>query len=240
MQKKLFAVPFSQDKRMAYAKDYLIKNGYEITDVGRADYVLLPIPVKPEHFAGLEGKTVFYGFGNYEGYDYNKNESFLLTNSYLTAEGAIALFKENSEKSLLGANVLISGYGRIGKALHRLLNAYGSSVTVCDRSNVNRTQAVHNNAKAITLIELSQDNNYDVIFNTVPQLIFSKSEIDAFSKDTMFIELASFPGGIDKLYAKSKGVNLIDGKQLPLRYSAEAAGALVAKTVLSMIEEGLG
>lgn len=239
MRNKLFAVPFSEDKRMAYARDYLIKNGYIITDVDNADYVLLPIPAKPEHFKGLDGKKVFYGFGNFPGYDYNKDEAFLISNAYLTAEGAVALYKENSERALLGADILIAGYGRIGKALHKLLNAYGSNVTVCARSNSSRTQAGHNKAEAITLLDLAKGSNYDAIFNTVPQLIFSKSEIDAISPDTLFIELASFPGGIDKLYAKAKRVKLIDGRQLPVRYSPKTAGDLVAKTVLSMIEEGL-
>lgn len=239
MRNKIFAVPFDDDERMYYAKRYLSKNGFEINDVEKADYVLLPIPVKPEHFAGTQGKRVFYGYGDFEGYDYNKNEAFLVENAYLTAEGAVALYKESSKSSLLDAKALIVGYGRIGKSLHKLLNAYGCKVTVCSRSQQSRAEALYNNAEHIKLVGLSECKGYDVIFNTIPRIVFSKKEIDAISEDALYIELASFPGGIDKLYAKSKGVRMIDGRQLPLRYSPETAGYLIARTVISMIEEGL-
>lgn len=242
MKNKVFAVPFLYDDRMKYAKKYLLDNGYKVDSIEKADFIILPIPVKAEHFdavkANKNNAKVFYGFGDYNGFDYNKEQAFLLSNAYLTAEGAISLFKENSPKALLDSEILITGYGRIGKALHKLLNAYGADVSVCTRSPSGKAQAKYNKAKCIELYNLS-DYHFDAIFNTVPKIIFSKGEIQSLDETTLYIELASFPGGIDKLTAGSMNIKLVDGKQLPLRYSPESAGCLIAKTVLSMIEEGL-
>lgn len=172
-------------------------------------------------------------------YDYNKNENFLLKNSILTVEGAIALCKESSDLALYGSNVLITGYGRIGKTLHRVLNSFGCNTTICSRSSVSKTIARSNGGNCIELSDLSLKNDYDFIFNTIPKIIFSKNEIDAFKDDATFIELASFPGGIDMHYANARQLNVIDGGRLPSRYSKKSAGYLIGETVIEMIKEGL-
>ena len=59
-----------------------------------------------------------------------------------------------------------------------------------------------------------------------------------FKNDTIYIELASFPGGIDKHYAKSKNINIIVASKLPSRYSKETAGYLIGEAIDKMIKEG--
>ena len=83
-----------------------------------------------------------------------------------------------------------------------------------------------------------QCQNYDIIFNTVPAIYFTKKEIDTFKNDIKYIELASFPGGIDKHYAKIKSIDIIDGSKLPSRYSKISAGYLIGETIDKMIKEG--
>jgi dipicolinate synthase subunit A len=73
----------------------------------------------------------------------------------------------------------------------------------------------------------------------VPHIIFTKAEINALDSDVTLIDLASFPGGVDTLYAKSKGINLIDGRKLPSRYSEKSAGYLISKTIHQIIKEDL-
>ncbi|MCC8073668.1 MAG: hypothetical protein LIO62_06035 [Clostridiales bacterium] len=240
MMLKTFIVPFTDDKRMEFAKEHLEYLGYEsVNEIQKADFVLLPIPAKKAMFNGLENKIVFFGAGDFKGYDYNDNETFLIKNSYLTAEGAIALFKESCDRALYNSDVLLVGYGRIAKALHRILNAMGCRVTVCVRKQSAFAEAIYNNARVITFEELKIESNYNAVFNTVPHIVFTKNEIDALSGDTILIDLASFPGGVDTLYASSKGVKLIDGKKLPSRYSKETAGKFIAQAVDEMIKEEL-
>ena len=238
MKLKTFTIPYLTDDRLEYAKEYLVNKGYSYTDdISSADFVLLPVPVKKYMFDNLEDKVVFYGMGDYKGFDYNKVKSFLLENAFLTSEGAIALYKENSNMSIYNSKVLITGYGRIAQALHKALFSMGADVTICSRSKESIAMAKFNGAKHITFDELKNKNNYDIVFNTVPHIIFTKAELDALDSEVTLIDLASFPGGVDTLYARSKGIKLIDGKCLPSRYSKKSAGFLIGKTVHQIIKE---
>lgn len=240
MKMRKYFIPYKEDKRMVYASEYLSKNGLtETVDKSAADFVLLPVPVRKYMIEGLENNLLFYGAGDYKGIDYNKNEIFKQKNAYLTAEGAVALFKENSDISLYGSQALLVGYGRISKALHKILNSLGSKVTVCSRSEISKVQAKSDGAECIDFNNLAEKRYYDVIFNTVPKVVFTKKEIDAIDDDTLFIDLASFPGGIDSHYARHKKINLIDGRGLPSKYSVKSAGYLIGETVLNIIKEGL-
>ncbi len=240
MKLKTFAVPYITDERMLYAGEYLCSIGYERTDeIDNADFVLLPIPVKKHMFDGTENKAVFYGAGDYYGFDYNKVESFLTENAYMTAEGAVALMKESIDISVYNADILLVGYGRIAQSLHRMLESMGANVTVCSRSNLSKSRAKFCGAECIDFEKLKCDSSYDVIFNTVPHIVFTKKELDALDEKTKIIDLASFPGGVDTLYAKSKGIELIDGKRLPSRYSPKSAGFLIGKTVDQIIKGDL-
>lgn len=240
MKFKTFAVPYITDERMIYAGEYLSSLGYERTDkIDNADFVLLPIPAKKHMFDGLENKTVFYGCGEFGGYDYNKRESFLLENAYLTAEGAFCLFKENYDTALYRSKILITGYGRIAQALHKILDASGANVTICSRSAESESRAVFAGAEHIGFEELLKPSDYDAVFNTVPHIVFTKNELACLKKGIKIFDLASFPGGVDTLCAKSAGIEIIDGKKLPSRYSKKSAGYLIGKTVYKIIEEDL-
>lgn len=238
MKLKTFCVPYMIDERMNFASDYLVSRGYKLVDnTDDADFVLLPIPAKDYMFKNLEGKVIFYGAGDFRGFDYNKLEAFLLENAYLTSEGAIAVLKENSENSIYNSSILITGYGRIAQALHKALAAMGARVTVCCRSDKDKTSAHFNGADVIDFSELKNKNDFSVIFNTVPHLVFTKAELDMVNENALLIDLASFPGGVDTLYAKSKGINYINGKKLPSKYSKISAGELIGKTVEKIIKE---
>ena len=240
MKFKTFAVPYITDERMIYAGEYLASLGYERTDkIDNTDFVVLPIPTKKQMLDGLDDKTVFYASGDFDGYDYNKKESFLLENAYLTAEGAFCLFKENCDTALYRAEILITGYGRIAQALHKILDAAGANVTVCSRSAESESRAVFAGAKHIGFDELLKPSGYDAVFNTVPHIVFTKKELGCLKKGTKIFDLASFPGGVDTLCAKSEGIEIIDGRKLPSRYSKKSAGYLIGKTVHKIIEEDL-
>ena len=92
----------------------------------------------------------------------------VLKNAFLTAEGAVTLIEENTHYSLYRANILIIGYGRIGKALHNILKGYGAYVTVCSRSKESEADSVFNGAKHISFNDLKSANDADIIINTVP------------------------------------------------------------------------
>lgn len=244
MKLKKFIIPCPEDGRLIYTANYLKQCGYlQVFDKSDADFAVFAPAQSKESILSCSDITVYYGAGDYDGnmlhyYDYNKREDFKFKNAVLTAEGAVALYKENSDVSFSAAKVVIIGYGRIAKSLHRALRAFGADVTVCARSDINKAQATANGAKTIDFSCLNLQG-FDVIFNTVPSVIFTKAEIDTFDPDVKYIELASFPGGIDRHYAKVKKVNIIDGAKLPKRYSKATAGEIIGDAVDKMIKEGM-
>lgn len=238
---RYFCVPYTEDKRMIYAKNFLEKKGFLSTDnTEYADFVLLPVPVKKHMLENLNGKLAFYGMGDYEnGYDYMKNENYVLKNAVLTAEGAVSYLEENTPYSLVSKKILIVGYGRIAKALHKILSAYGAEITVCSRSEESRSLAVFNGAKHIFFEDLKSKNDFDIIINTVPHIVLTKQELSMVKKDAVILDLASFPGGLDTLVASSMGIKVLNGKAMPIRYTVETAGELIGEAVYNIIREEL-
>lgn len=235
--KKLY-IPVSDDKRLYFAKEYFKKSGYYVVnDFEECDFTLLGI--NPKDYRLYTSKPVFAGNVSDDSvFDYSKEESFALENAYLTAEAAISKAVSNSEVSLIDANILIIGYGRIAKALLNFLLPYSKNITICARSDIQRLQASLAGAKEITFDDLKYKNDYTFVFNTVAHPVVNKLELLALPNDTIILDLASFPGGVDKMYAKAFNKKLIVARGLPGEYSPKSAGIIIAKAVHKMIERG--
>lgn len=234
MKGKFFA-PDLSDKRIIYAINYLEKMGYSKVDFeSNCDFVLLG--VNPDKKYLDFNKPVFAGNIKADNiYDYTKCESFALKNAYLTAESAVAVAIDNDDESLINNSVLIAGYGRIGKALHKILCAYTNDITICARDKNVRTLAECCGAKAIDFDKLKNKNDFKFIFNTVAHPVFNKDELDSLNKNTLIIDLASFPGGVDKHISKANDIKLVVARGLPSKYSPKTAGSIVAQTIDEMI-----
>ncbi len=224
-----FSTPDLSDKRIEYASRFLEKNGlFKVDNPENADFIL--VGVNPDkHFLNYSSPIFAGNVTNESVTDYTKEETFAIKNAYLTAEAAIALAVNESEHSLINSNVLIAGYGRIGKALHRYLSVYTGNITVCARSETARALAGLN--MLLTMPE------FNFIFNTIPHPVFNEKELERVGS-ALLIDLASFPGGVDMHFAKAKGVRLITARGLPSKFSPESAGAVIGETVLKLIKEG--
>lgn len=235
---KTFYVPDMSDKRVLYAVDRLTQLGYKQADtLNTADFVLLGVNPDKAHltdsvpiFAGnISGNNIF---------DYTKEEAFATKNAYLTAEATVAKMITDFDTSIIGTRVLICGYGRIAKALHYYLLPFTRNITVCARDEVQRCNAAMHGANSINISDLLLPSEYDFIINTIPHPIFNKNELSAVNDNCIILDLASFPGGVDKHIAKVQGRTLIEARGLPALYSPKSAGYVVADTIHSMISEG--
>lgn len=239
-----FYIPYKSDERFLYCEKYLKQKFRIAKDEKKAEYILLPIPVKENMVKQFPDKKIFAGCVDFpcneeKIADYGRDELFQLKNAYLTAEGAYMLAKENSKKAFFNSSVLICGFGRIAKALAALLFDSGAKVCICSRSEKSALESVVCGYKHITFNELPFENDFDFVFNTVPHPVLNSKELSCISPDCVVIELASFPGGIDLHSAESKGIKVVDGKALPKRYSPDSAGKIIAETVERMLGEGL-
>ena len=76
-----------------------------------------------------------------------------------------------------------------------------------------------------------------VVFNTVPDMIFTRERLSRMSTATLFINLASKPGGIDFNSAAELGIKTIWALGLPGRTAPVTAGEMIAETVELIIAE---
>lgn len=236
---KYFYTVDDNDKRLQYAKNYLEKNGYITVNMPeKADFILMG--VNPKDFLSYSSKPVFAGNVCADNvYDYTKLEAFALENAYLTAEGALALAVKESNRSLVNSKILVLGYGRIAKALCSFLLPFSKRITVCARNEAQLLSANLQGFNTISFDELKIKNEYDFIFNTVAHPVLNEHELRALKEDCLLIDLASFPGGVDKMFARALGVRLIEARGLPAEFSPETAGEVVSKAIVSMIKGGV-
>ena len=177
-------------------------------------------------------------------YDYFECEELQRKNALPTAEGAVFILMREMPRTVSGLSVAVTGFGRVAKALIRLLLAMGATVTVAARkqsdieaANELGCKTVHLTSKD-TLKTLS--TGQDVIFNTVPHWLFSADVLSEMSAETMIIDLASAPGGVDVNAAALHGIRVIWALSLPGKYAPVTAGEIIAESVLSLLtKEGV-
>ena len=171
-------------------------------------------------------------------YDYASRDDFAVLNAVPTAEGALELAMQEYEGTLWGSRSLVTGFGRIGKALARRLSSLGSSVTVCARKASDLAFIETLGYTAGDFSSLGDARGYDLIFNTVPAMVFDEALLRKTDKTALLFDLASLPGGVDFESAAALGIDARRALSLPGKCAPKAAGEIIKKTVFSIIKEG--
>ncbi len=147
----------------------------------------------------LGGKLTPELIGGYKSlsfYDYLEREDFAVKNAVATAEGALALAISETPFTLWNSRCLIVGYGRIAKTLIRLLKAMGARVDAAARRCSDRAWVSTLSCGAYDTADISRYiENYDLIFNTVPQKLIDRTVLEKMKTGALVIDLASKPGG---------------------------------------------
>ena len=172
---------------------------------------------------------------NIEILDIMKNEEFAVLNAIPTAEETIRIIIDNTKKVLHNANCLIMGYGRIGKVLAKKLNALSVKVECLVSDNMEKIWC---RVEGYNYIEFENIKNksdllkkYDIIINTIPKIILT-DELKEIRKDTLIIDLASKPYGIDRSIVKQENLNFIEALGLP----GKSAPITVAENMYELIK----
>lgn len=135
------------------------------------------------------------------------------------------------------SNCLVAGYGRIGKILAASLKALGANVTVAARKKSDLAWISASGYKAIDINKLKSDTSLDLVFNTVPSMIFDAHTLKHLCEDSIVIDLASKPGGVDFDAAKRMGIEAIHALSLPGKVAPKRAGEIIKDTIYNMLEE---
>lgn len=190
-------------------------------------------------FAGMRDRLLraYPKLDGAEIYDYACRDDFAILNAVPTAEGAVEIAMREYEGTIFGSSSLVVGFGRIGKLLAKMLGALGSSVTVCARKPSDFAYIAALGYRSKNTAALSVARGYDLIFNTVPALIFDENLLKNTDKSALLIDLASLPGGVDFESARELGIDARRALALPGKCAPKSAGEIIKKTVFSIIEE---
>lgn len=170
--------------------------------------------------------------------DLLEREEMAVLNAIPTAEGAIQIAMEEMPITIHGSNVLIMGYGRIGKVLARMLDALGGNVYVEARKYSDIAWIRSCSYKPVFLNDLSKYiQEMDMIINTIPHIVLNDEMLKKVKKDSLIIDLASKPGGVDFEKAKELGVKTIWALSLPGKVAPITAAEFIRDTVNNIIEE---
>lgn len=200
-----------------------------------------------ELISAMKGKKIFCGMRSRlepvcaellpYAVDYYEREEFAVLNALATAEGALEIAMRSFEGTINGAKCLVCGFGRIGKALTKMLVSLGADLTVSARKPEDLAWIEIYGAKAVRTEDLHKLGAFDIIFNTIPAYVLSCVLLAKIALHAVVIDLASGEGGVDKYAAKRLGITHIHALSLPGKAAPKTAGEIVKKTIYHILEE---
>ena len=200
-----------------------------------ADTVLEQLPQNAMIFGGglgaIREKAEALG---HRVFDYLEDKALTAANAVPTAEGAIRIAMQELPITLSGCEVLVIGFGRIGKALSDRLHGLHAAVTVSARRPEDlraiENYGLHSDQTGVFLHGLRQ---YDCIFNTVPSPILTQPHLLALKEGCLIIDLASGSGCTDAKLPPT--VRLLRAPGLPGKEAPKTAAALLRDCILNAI-----
>jgi len=169
-----------------------------------------------------------------------KINEIAILNAVPTAEGAIQLAMEKLPITIHGCEALVAGLGRVGLALARMLHGIGAKVTVVSREIAELARAKEMGLQTLSLEQLGQYvEQYQVIFNTVPALIFDRNILQKAHSEVLIIDLASSPGGTDFPAAEELGLQAMLALGLPGKVAPKTAGKILGEIIPQVIKANL-
>ena len=197
----------------------------------------------------LEEKIFIAGNIKSELYEYTKGknvqiidlldrEELVVLNTISTAEGAIQIAMEETNSTIHGSNILVMGYGRVGKIVAHMLKGIGANVYCEARKNVDLAWIRAYGYVPIRLNELNRTlQNYDIVINTIPSMVLDERRLQYLKKECLIIDLASNPGGVDRIASKKLGIKTIWALSLPGKVAPLTSAEFIRDTIYNILKE---
>ena len=163
-------------------------------------------------------------------------EELVIYNTIATAEGAIKVAIENTEINLHGSKILILGFGKVAKTLAYKLKGLSAEITCAARrsSDLAWIEALGYEVQDINKLG-KKIEKYDIIFNTVPQIILTENELRCIKEEALIVDLASKPGGVNQEQVKQMGLKYVWALALPGKIAPLASAKYIRDTIYSAI-----
>ncbi len=174
---------------------------------------------------------------NLEVIDYLKREELAIMNAIPTAEGAIGIAFDELPITIFDSKALVLGSGKVAKTLASRLSALGAKTLVSARNMTELAYIKSQNIEVLHLNKLDFKENFNVIFNTIPNLVLNADVLSKISKDTLIIDLASKPGGVDFEACANMSIKVIWALSLPGKVAPISSAKYIFNTILSILDE---
>ena len=228
--------------------DFIIRGDF---DKDNAYAIILPLPLSrdgktlntPLSYKSVslteidnfcQNKRVFTSDDSIFAVNYFKDEGVTVSNARLTAVGFLKELLNFEKEDIMNKKALVTGYGRVSKAVCDILQRNGVIVTVAARDSAQRCEAKARGCIALKITEA--ENNlraYDYVINTVPSPLFSGESIEKADGNTVFFELASSLVSM----AEHKPSAYIECKGMPGKHTPKSAGRVIADFVTQKMRE---
>ncbi|MBR5537079.1 MAG: hypothetical protein IKU58_04185 [Clostridia bacterium] len=172
--------------------------------------------------------------------EYGGLPSFKEENGAVTAEGALQVAMRHRLRTLKGSDVLVIGYGGIGRPLAALLKAMGAaSVSVAVRREAQLWILKGEGYRPMLSRELeARAGDFDVIFNTAPELLLTGMVLERLRPGALVVDLASKPGGVDWERAKALQIKAVHALTLPGQLTPVSGALAIRNAVYELCKEG--
>ena len=166
-------------------------------------------------------------------WDFMKLSEVVEGNGWITAEATIAEVLQQSEYSIYGQKILVTGYGCCGGKIAKIFQKLGARVVVVARRLDVRKQAQKDGFQSIGFEDMEKELvDVVTVVNTVPAMVLTEDCIRRMPRGSLIIDIASKPGGTDFEAAKRYGVKAKLALGLPGIYTTSSS-ALLFKNAIS-------
>lgn len=227
----LFPLPVSKDGKNVNSNTVIKENFDEILSLITNDKIIFGGMIDKGIENKMKKKNIKY-------FDYFSKEELTIKNTVPTVQGILKVIIENIDYTIHSSEIAVFGYGRIGKLTADVLSSTGAKVTVCARKNSDIVNAEIKKLKGCKINEFySISNRFNIIINTVPNLVIDRNILEKLKPDCLIIDVSSAPYGVDFASAYEFGIKALQCPSLPGKVAPKTAGKIIGETIIDILKE---
>lgn len=162
-------------------------------------------------------------------------EELTVLNAIPTVEGIIKIAIEETEITIHESNILILGFGRIGKMVCKRFQALGANIYCATKQQSDLSWIRESRYNPVKYEELNNYvDNMNYIINTIPSKVITESIIKKLNKECVIIDIASYPGGVDKEAAQRYNIKVVTALGIPGKIAPKTAAKYIKHVVTNI------
>ena len=173
---------------------------------------------------------------NIEIIDLMENEKIAINNTISTAEGTIKIAIEETDKTIFNSNILILGFGKVGKIVAERFYGLKGNIFCEARREEDIAWIKAYGYNAIKLEDIDEKlNKFDIIINTIPAKVVNEERLKIINRECLIIDLASNPGGVDYMAAEKYGIKTIHALGIPGKIAPYTSATYLKESIIKLL-----